>query len=85
LALLDRKTLTWALLHTEELTARSSKGEATNKPDHESHHTKLTIFMVFSQGTARSSIGRPVGRKGGKHPSKGRPGMISVFSFTHLG
>jgi hypothetical protein len=81
LALLDRRALTWALLHTEELTARSSKGEATDKLDHESHHTRLTTFMVFSQGTASSSIGRPVGHKGGKHSSKGRLDMISVFFY----
>jgi hypothetical protein len=64
LALLDRKALTWALLHTEELIARSSKGEATSKPDHESHHTKLITFMATSQDTASSSVGSPIGLEG---------------------
>jgi hypothetical protein len=64
LALLDRKALTWALLHTEELIARSSKGEATSKLDHESHHTRLITFMVTSHDTANSSVGSPIGPKG---------------------
>jgi hypothetical protein len=66
LALLDRKALTWALLHAEELTARSSKGEATSKLDHESHNTRLITFMVTSQNTASSSVGSPIGLEGEK-------------------
>lgn len=83
MALLDRKALTWALLHTAELAARSSKGEATSKLDHESHHTKLDTLMVASQKMVSWSVGRPVGHKGGEHSTKGKLDMASIFSFTY--
>jgi hypothetical protein len=83
LALLDRKALTWALLHTEEVAARSSKGEATSRLDHESQHTKLITFMVFLQGTASSSVGSPVGLKSVKHSMKDKPDMATIFSFAY--
>lgn len=83
MALLDRRALTWALLHTEELAARSSKGEATSKLDHESHHSKLVTFMVSSQDLASLSVGRPVGHKSGEQSIKGKLDMTSIFSFTY--
>lgn len=83
MALLDRKALTWELLHTEELAARSCKGEATSKLDHESHHKKLDTFMVPSQNMVSLSVSRPVGDKGGEHSTKGKLDMTSIFSFTY--